>query len=95
MNIDTLILSGGSTRGISFLGAIKYLVENNYIDNNFKNIKKIICVSASFIFVLTIILNDFNYTLIEKKMFDFNFKDILNIDDISFRNLFNHYLPLG
>ena len=91
MNIDTLILSGGSTRGISFLGAIKYLVENNYIDNNFKNIKKIICVSASFIFVLTIILNDFNYTLIEKKMFDFNFKDILNIDDISFRNLFNHY----
>ena len=42
MNIDTLILSGGSIKGLSFLGSIKYLVENNYIDSNFKNIKKII-----------------------------------------------------
>ena len=27
MDIDTLILSGGSTKGISFLGSINYLIE--------------------------------------------------------------------
>ena len=55
MNIDTLILSGGSTKGISFLGSINYLIENNHIDKHFKNMKKIICVSASFLFILSII----------------------------------------
>jgi hypothetical protein len=41
MEIDTLILSGGSIKGISFLGSLKYLIENNYIDSRLKNIKKI------------------------------------------------------
>ena len=37
MEINTLILSGGSIKGLSFLGTIKYLVENNYIDSDFKS----------------------------------------------------------
>ena len=32
MKIDTIILSGGSTKGISFLGTFNYLIENKYID---------------------------------------------------------------
>ena len=39
MDIDTLIFSGGSVKGISFLGSIKYLIEKDIID--FNNIKKI------------------------------------------------------
>ena len=80
MNIDTLILSGGSTRGISFLGAIKYLVENNNINNNFKNIKKIICVSASFIFVLTIIL-----TLLSDRAIFFKIETVPSSDALSIK----------
>ena len=62
MEIDTLIFSGASTRGVIFLGCLNYLIENNYIDKNLKNIKKIICVSASFLFILTqLLLLKYNY----------------------------------
>ena len=32
MAIDTFILSGGSTKGMAYLGSIKYLIDNNIID---------------------------------------------------------------
>ena len=32
MDINTLLLSGGSIKGISFLGSINYLTENNIIN---------------------------------------------------------------
>ena len=32
MDIDTLIFSGGSVKGVSFLGSINYLIENDIID---------------------------------------------------------------
>ena len=41
MEIDTLIFSGASTRGVVFFGCLDYLIENNLLDKNFKNIKKI------------------------------------------------------
>ena len=31
--IDTLVFSGGGTKGISFIGAIKYLEEKNILNN--------------------------------------------------------------
>ena len=91
MDIDTLILSGGSTKGISFIGSIKYLIENKYIDEKFKNIKKIICVSASYILILTLIIFNFNFNLIENELFNFNFEELLNINDISIKNFINNY----
>ena len=91
MNIDTLILSGGSIKGISFLGSIKYLVENNYIDSNFKNIKKIICVSASFLFILILILFEYDYNYIENKMVNFDYKQFLDINDLSIKSFINEY----
>ena len=51
MEINTLILSGASTRGVIYFGCLDYLIENNLIDKNLKNIKKILCVSASFLFI--------------------------------------------
>ena len=40
MKIDTLILSGASTRGVVFFGCLDYLIENNLIDKDFKNTLK-------------------------------------------------------
>ena len=91
MKIDTLILSGGSTKGISFLGSLKYLIENNYIDRRLKNIKKIYCVSASILFVLSLILLDFDYDYIESEMINFNYNSLLNINDMSIKNFVNDY----
>ena len=91
MDIDTLILSGGSTKGVSFLGSINYLIENDYIDKKFKNIRKIICVSASFLFVLILILLEYDFNLIEQKIYMFNFEYMLDINDLSLKNLVNDY----
>ena len=91
MNIDTLILSGGSIKGLSFLGSIKYLVEHNYIDSNFKNIKKIICVSASFLFILILILLEYDYNNIENIMINFDYKEFLDMDDLSIKSFINEY----
>jgi len=91
MNIDTLILSGGSIKGLSFLGSIKYLVEKNYIDSNFKNIKKIICVSASFLFILILILLEYDYNNIETDMINFDYKQFLDINDMSIKSFINEY----
>lgn len=91
MKIDTLVLSGGSVKGISFLGSLKYLIENDYIDCRLKNIKKIYCVSASIIFILSLILLDFDYNFIESEMINFDYNSLLNINDISIKNFINDY----
>jgi hypothetical protein len=91
MDIDTLIFSGGSVKGISFLGSIKYLIENNYIDERLKNIKKIYCVSASFLFVLSLILLNYDLNLLENEIINFNISDMFNINDISLKNFINDY----
>ena len=91
MNIDTLILSGGSIKGLSFLGTIKYLVENNYIDSDFKNIKKIICVSASFLFILILILLEYDYNNIETDKINFDYKEFLDMNDLSIKSFINEY----
>ena len=91
MKIDTLVLSGGSIKGISFLGCLKYLMDNNYIDSRLKNIKKIYCVSASIIFILSLILLDFDYDYIESEMINFDYNSLLNINDISINNFINDY----
>jgi predicted patatin/cPLA2 family phospholipase len=91
MDIDTLIFSGGSVKGISFLGTINCLIEKNIIDKKFKNIKKIYCVSASILFVISLILLDYDRKLLEKDMINFNFNDALNINDISLKNFINEY----
>ena len=91
MKIDTLIFSGGSTKGIAFLGSFKYLVENNYINYELTGIKKIICVSASYVFVLMLVLLNCDYEYMENETLKFNFENFLNINDISLKNLIDDY----
>lgn len=89
MEIDTLILSGGSVKGISFLGSINYLVENNIL--NFNKIKKIHCVSAGALFIISLILLNYDYNKLENDLLNIDFNDILNINDISLKNFINEY----
>ena len=91
MEIDTLIFSGASTRGVIFLGYLNYLIENNLIDKYFKNIKKIYCVSASYMFVLSVLLLKYDYNKIKEDIFNFNFNDFLNINDLSLKSFINDY----
>ena len=89
MEIDTLILSGGSIKGVSFLGSINYLIDNDII--NFDKIKKIYCVSASVIFIISLILLKYDRKLLEEDMINYDFNDILNINDISLKYLIDDY----
>ena len=91
MEIDTLILSGASSRGVIFLGCLNYLIENNFIKKNFENINKIYCVSASYMFILSIFLLKYDYNKIKKDIFNFNFNDFLDINDMSIKNFINDY----
>jgi predicted patatin/cPLA2 family phospholipase len=91
MKIDTLILSGASTRGVIFLGCLNYLIEKGLIKSNFENINKIYCVSVSYMFVLSIILLKYDYDKIKEDAFNFNFNDFLDINDISIKNFINDY----
>ena len=56
MIIDTFIFSGGGVKCLSFLGGLSYLMDHNNIDKDLKNIKKIICVSGSLIFIIPLLI---------------------------------------
>ncbi len=55
MSYDTLILSGGSIKGIAYLGFFKYLLENDKI--NLKTLKHIIAASAGAFMSLVLLFN--------------------------------------
>ena len=75
MKITNLVLSGGGVKGISYLGIIKYLEENNLI----KEIKNIATSSVGSIFGLLIALG---FTYKEQKTL---------LDEININKLFNIY----
>jgi len=81
-NINTLCFSGGSTKGFSFIGALKVLIDNNYIDIN--NIKKYVGSSIGSImaFLLSI-----NYTPSEIINF-LNNTDLSNLGNVFNLELF-------
>lgn len=53
-NIDTLCITGGAFKGISYLGVLKYLIDDNYID--IEKINKFIGVSVGSIISLLFVL---------------------------------------
>ena len=84
--IDTLVLSGGGTKGISFIGAIKYLEEKNILNN----IKKYVASSIGSV-IATFLYLDYTpseiYELLNK--LDLNKLQDIDIDSImSFSNNF-------
>ena len=90
MKIDTLILSGGGPSGIAYHGVLRALFEKNIINKNLDTIKEIITTSigilTSFILLLKIDLD-----VSEKISLGFEFKKLLNLEDISINNILDDF----
>ena len=82
MNYDTLCLSSGGIYGISYIGALDYLIETKIL--NLNNIKNFVGTSIGTIFLFFIILNylikDINNLIINMN-FD-KFESELNIENV-------------
>ncbi len=74
-NIKHLVLSGGGLLGISYIGLLKYLEENN----SRQNIESITSCSAGSIFG-TLFMLDYTSTEIEQLIKSLDFKQFLNIN---------------
>lgn len=88
--INTLVLSGGGIKCTSILGSLKYLIDNDIIEDNFKNIEKIYYTSGSSIFTFPLLFG-FN---IETSIKIFKELDWDNIDltkDLSINLLLSEY----
>jgi len=88
MNIDTLILSGGGIKCLSFLGSLKYLIDHKII--NLDKIKSIIGVSGGIIYITPLLLG-YSIDEIIQIFLSTNQKNILNYDQFSIQNLINNY----
>ena len=104
--IDTICFSGGGTKGLVFVGAIKALVEKNVIDLN--KINKYIGTSAGSVIALLLLIGytpeelecflyEFNFNILEPEIDSDNLFLGYGIDDGSkvifvFQNLLEHKL---
>ena len=80
MNIDTLILSGGGVKCLSFIGALKYLLDEKKIDIN--KLKTIISVSGGMIYIIPLLLG-YSIDDMVKIILQTNNHNLLNYDDIN------------
>jgi predicted acylesterase/phospholipase RssA len=88
--IDTFFLSGGGINCIAFLGVFKYLIENDIIDKDFKNIKNIVCVSGAAFFVLPLILG-YSLEMSIKICLEFNYENLIDYNLFDINNLLEEY----
>jgi predicted patatin/cPLA2 family phospholipase len=88
---DTICMSGGGIKGFAFIGALKYLENNNHI--NLSEINHFIGTSAGSMLSFFLSL-DYSLKEIEDFIISFNFKKI--IPDFNIENLLlNHGLDCG
>lgn len=86
MKIDTLVISGGSTKVPAFIGAFRALREKNIINENLEGITHIISCSVGMLYALMLLL-DVNDTVIEKTMMNLDFSKLLDIDNLNINDL--------
>ena len=87
MGYDTLILSGGSIKGIAFLGSFKYLLDNEKIKR--KELKHIIVASAGALMAIPFLFNikiEMFYKIIKETKIN-----IVDKEDYKLENLFNEF----
>ena len=85
-NIDTLVISGASTKIITFIGIFRALYEKGIISNDLKGIKHISCVSIGYFYSIILALKiseKFSYECILKT----DFLNLLDIENISIDSL--------
>ena len=90
INIDTLLFSGGGLKCYTILGSLKYLFDNNIINDNFKDIKDIFYVSGSAIFTLPILIV-YSIEATIQIFKSINYSIIFDINSISLESLLSSY----
>ena len=90
MKPDTLFLSGGGVNCIAFLGALKYLIENQTIDENFKNFKNIVCVSGSAFYILPLLLGS-SLGVLTKVCMKFDNETLVDFTTFDLNRLFENF----
>tara|TARA_Y100000389_G_scaffold158120_1_gene159451 strand:+ start:590 stop:1495 length:906 start_codon:yes stop_codon:yes gene_type:complete len=86
MKIDTLVLSGGSTKVPAYIGCFRALKEFNIINDNLDGIKHIISCSVGMLYALLILLK-VSKQVIESFTKRFCFSELLDIDNLNINNL--------
>ena len=90
--IDTLILSGGGVRCLSFIGVMENLFTNHILSRDLHGIKTIISLSGGSLFILPFILK-IPLTEIKRFIYNIDFKKMCNYEDFSMNHiLLNHGL---
>ena len=90
MKLDSLFLSGGGINCIAFLGAFKYIFENNIIQPNFERIKNIVCVSGASIYILPLLLG-YSLDMTIKICRSLDNTKIINHSEIDINHIFNDF----
>ena len=90
MIIDTLVLSGASTKASTFVGVFRALFKQNVITPSLEGINHIICCSISMLLSVYLLL-EIDISIIERCLMEGKFENILNIDDLHINNLFDSY----
>jgi len=86
MKIDTLVLSGGSTKVPAFIGALRALKELRIINDTLDGINHIITCSVGMLYGLMLLLK-VNDNVIEETIKRFCFSAVLDIDLVSINSL--------
>lgn len=86
MKINTLIISGASTKAPIYIGMCKCLLEHSIINENLDGISEIVTCSIGLVFSLYMICN-ISISVQEKTTLEMNFLKLLNINDLKIDNL--------
>jgi len=86
MKIDTIVLSGGSTKVPAYIGCFRALQEFNIINDNLDGIKHIITCSVGMLYALLILLK-VSKQVIESFTKRFCFSELLDIENLNIKNL--------
>jgi len=90
MKIDTLILSGASTKAPIYIGVFRYLYENNIIDKHLTGINHVICCSISMLMSVYLLL-ELDIDIIEACVLNACFENALDTDNIDINELFDNF----
>jgi len=88
--IDTLFLSGGGINSFALFGSFKYLIENDIVEKDFKNIKNIVCVSGSAFFILPLLLG-YSLDILTKLALEYKTDKLIDYDLFDINGLLIDY----
>ena len=85
-NPDTLVISGASTKVVSFVGIFRALFEKDILKENLEGIKEIHTLSIGTFYALCLILN-FSERVIYECLIRSEFSECLDVDEINFNDV--------